>query len=268
MLWIKIIFIFGLFIAAFCFLTTNVYAFDNMAALQHPIYEKIENTFRLPKLENTPRLPKLDIHGYYHIRGYRDRIRDDSRERINELRQNFRLEFSQGLPKKLKLFVSLDGKYNIAGTSKNKFETEEMKLQLWESYINYNSGNLSLRIGKQAIRWGKGDEVNPTDNFTPEDLTEYLNFPRAERKMPVWMVKADYSFSPSPYRAELVWLPFFVPSRLPEAGSDWESYILREYHSSPLHNVVRPQRPKPSLKNQVVAAKITRTMPNYILHLH
>ena len=36
-------------------------------------------------------------------------------------------------------------------------------------------GALSVRVGKQFIRWGKADILNPTDRFAPRDFLSVLD---------------------------------------------------------------------------------------------
>lgn len=206
------------------------------------------------------------LHGYYLNRNYFDKTKDSAAEDTYELRQRLRLELSQRLSDKLKYLVSLDNKYDFLHNSVNGFSADTKKTQLWECYADILNDNLTLRLGRQVIRWGKGDEVNPTDNFTPQDLTEFLNWDRADRKIPIWMAKADYSFGA--YRLEGIWIPFFEPDLIAETGSEWEPYLLRQYHTSVIPiNVEEPRRPAHNLRSQVAAVKITRATETYDLSL-
>jgi hypothetical protein len=75
---------------------------------------------------------------------------------------------------------------------------------------------VTLDIGKQFIRWGRTDILNPTDHFAPRD---YLNVVNTEFlavtgvRTAVQVTGAD-SF-------EVVWLPRFTPSRTPLLGQRW-----------------------------------------------
>ena len=42
---------------------------------------------------------------------------------------------------------------------------------LREAYVDLRPGPVDLRIGKQIIRWGRADRINPTDTLTPRDFT-------------------------------------------------------------------------------------------------
>ncbi|MDD5584492.1 MAG: hypothetical protein PHV55_05525, partial [Candidatus Omnitrophica bacterium] len=207
---------------------------------------------------------RVNIHGYYQNRNYFDRKKDNAQEHAYELRQDLRLESSQRLSERFSSFLSLDGQYDLVHNSAQGTSDEEKRFKLWECYLNYAASNLNLRLGRQVIRWGKSDEINPTDNFTPEDWTEYLNLTRAERKLPVWMTKLDYAFEP--FNIEIIWLPFFEASRIPETGSDWEPYLLRQYNASGIP-VGAPERPAQNLRNQVAALKVSKTTQDYDLSL-
>ncbi len=210
--------------------------------------------------EEKPLPTPLEIHGSFQQRHYIDRKQETRREHTYELRQDLRLELSQHINDRFSYLFSADGQYDTVYNPEHDFDQERTRLQLWECYLNYIQGPLNLSLGKQAIRWGKSDEINPTDNFTPEDWSEYLNLSRAERKLPVWMVKADYAFEP--WQLEAVWQPYFVPSIIPETGSDWENYLLRSYRANRFR-VRRPERPSKNIRNQVVAAKLTQSTATY-----
>ncbi|MEP7305299.1 MAG: hypothetical protein ABJA98_07285 [Acidobacteriota bacterium] len=75
---------------------------------------------------------------------------------------------------------------------------------------------LTLDVGKQFIRWGKADIVNPTDHFAPRD---YLNVVDTEF-LPVTGGRAALQATAQD-SLELVWLPRFTPSRIPLLDQRW-----------------------------------------------
>jgi hypothetical protein len=77
-------------------------------------------------------------------------------------------------------------------------------------------GVFTIDVGKQFIRWGKADIVNPTDHFAPRDFvnvidTEFLAVTGARA---VAQAGDRSTF-------EVVWLPRFTPSRLPLLNQRW-----------------------------------------------
>jgi hypothetical protein len=77
-------------------------------------------------------------------------------------------------------------------------------------------GGLTVDVGKQFIRWGKADILNPTDRFAPRD---FLNVIDAEF-LAVTGVRG--TFQAGMHDAfEVVWLPRFTPSRIPLLDQRW-----------------------------------------------
>jgi hypothetical protein len=73
----------------------------------------------------------------------------------------------------------------------------------------FNRGGWTVEAGKQFVRWGKADILNPTDRFAPRDFlsiadTDYL---------PITAVRATYERGSN--TVDMVWQPRFTPSRTP-----------------------------------------------------
>jgi len=75
---------------------------------------------------------------------------------------------------------------------------------------------LTLDVGKQFIRWGKTDLLNPTDRFAPRDFLNVVN----PEFLPVLGVRASVQATRAD-AVEAVWLPRFTPSRVPLLGQRW-----------------------------------------------
>jgi hypothetical protein len=76
-------------------------------------------------------------------------------------------------------------------------------------------GGLAIDLGRQFIRWGKADILNPTDRFAPRDfmdvvVTDFLA-----------VAGARVAYERKGRSIDLVWIPFFTPSRLPVPGGRW-----------------------------------------------
>lgn len=96
---------------------------------------------------------------------------------------------------------------------KYKEKVEPVSLQLYESYVQFNSlfiKELDLKAGRQRIAWGTADGFNPTDNFSPLDLEDPLDF---KNRLSVWAISTDLYLSP--FDLSLVIQPIFEPSLLP-----------------------------------------------------
>jgi hypothetical protein len=79
----------------------------------------------------------------------------------------------------------------------------------------FTRGPLTIDAGKQFIRWGKADIVNPTDRFAPRDFLNVVDadFLAVTGVRGVVQAGAD--------TIEIVWLPRFTPSRLPLLDERW-----------------------------------------------
>jgi hypothetical protein len=78
-------------------------------------------------------------------------------------------------------------------------------------------GGLEIDLGRQFIRWGKADVINPTDRFAPRDfmdvvVTDFLA-----------VAGARVTYERKGRSIDLAWIPFFTPSRLPLPGGRWSA---------------------------------------------
>jgi hypothetical protein len=95
-------------------------------------------------------------------------------------------------------------------------ETQRPDLAIRRLGLIYSRGPLTLEVGKQLIRWGKADLLNPTDRFAPRD---YLNVAQTEY-LPVTAAHLTYSLAVAD-TLELVYTPRFTPSRIPLLRQRW-----------------------------------------------
>ena len=74
---------------------------------------------------------------------------------------------------------------------------------------------LAVDIGKQFIRWGKTDILNPTDRFAPRDFLEVTDDEF------IAVVGARVQYERGAHSLDAVWTPWFTPSRAPLLGRRW-----------------------------------------------
>jgi len=92
---------------------------------------------------------------------------------------------------------------------------DPVRVLLDEAYINVTGlgfENLDVKLGKQRIQWGTGDQFNPTDNLNPDDMWDPLLF---GKKIPTSALQLNYYLGPVTITGVL--LPLFTPALLPEA---------------------------------------------------
>jgi len=118
-----------------------------------------------------------------------------------------------------------DERNNPLLTLDHVYQDKPLFVDLEEAYLELFLGAIEVRIGKQKISWGQLDEIQPTDNLNPEDLTEFIFRPEIERKIgiPAVMVTGYQG----PWTAEVVWAPFYTAYRLPHRHDRWFPPLLR-----------------------------------------
>jgi hypothetical protein len=93
--------------------------------------------------------------------------------------------------------------------------TERPRLSIRTVAGTITRGSFVVDVGKQFIRWGRTDVINPIDRFAPKD---YLNVFDPEL-LGVTGIRGAAQFGR--YTFEAVWLPWFTPSRIPLPGQRW-----------------------------------------------
>src|SRR6202008_634046 len=79
----------------------------------------------------------------------------------------------------------------------------------------YHKGKLTAEFGKQFIRWGKADILNPTDRFAPKDFLEVIQ----SDFLGVMAARATYEAGANTF--DFVYTPRMTPSRSPLGNQRW-----------------------------------------------
>ncbi len=88
-------------------------------------------------------------------------------------------------------------------------------LSLREFSATITKGKLTAEFGKQFIRWGKADILNPTDRFAPKDFLTVTD----PDFLAVMAARVIYDTGTDSF--DFVWQPFFTPSRTPLLNQRW-----------------------------------------------
>ena len=95
------------------------------------------------------------------------------------------------------------------------YQSNTPYLEFKELYLAYSGNDLDLKAGIQRFAWGRLDEYPPNDLLNPWDYTQYLRKPLEDRKIGVPSLST--SLTRGQWTCETVWVPVFVPYRLPHA---------------------------------------------------
>jgi hypothetical protein len=87
----------------------------------------------------------------------------------------------------------------------------------------YARGKLTVEAGKQLIRWGKTDILNPTDRFAPRDFLNVID----NDFLPITAARVTYGSQAD--TVDVVFSPRLTPSRIPLLNQRWSPPVpLRE----------------------------------------
>jgi hypothetical protein len=89
------------------------------------------------------------------------------------------------------------------------------RLSLRRLTATLTHGAFTLDVGKQFIRWGKADIINPTDRFAPRDFLNVVD----NEFIAVTGVRGVAQHGADTFEA--VWVPRFTPSRVPLLDQRW-----------------------------------------------
>ena len=87
-------------------------------------------------------------------------------------------------------------------------------LSLRRLSVAARKGGVSFEAGKQLVRWGQADILNPTDRFAPRDFFEVVD----AEFLPVTAARLIWERGTNTF--DLV-VSRFTPSRIPASGSRW-----------------------------------------------
>jgi hypothetical protein len=81
--------------------------------------------------------------------------------------------------------------------------------------VTYTRGKFTFEAGKQFIRWGKADVLNPTDRFAPRDFVNVIDTDF------LGITAARLTYGTQSDTIDLVFSPRLTPSRVPLLNQRW-----------------------------------------------
>jgi hypothetical protein len=134
----------------------------------------------------------------------------------------FRYEFSKLILPGVRLLGTTETRVDSHHQVERRFfvnfsdrTTQRPPFNIRRASILFGKGPLTVEVGKQLIRWGKADILNPTDRFAARDYlsvvdTEFLG-----------VLAGRATVEHGPDTLELVIQPRFTPSRMPLFNQRW-----------------------------------------------
>jgi hypothetical protein len=121
----------------------------------------------------------------------------------------------------LKLAASFDARTDTHQQTEWGFDADDRSIRrpafsLRRASATIHKGKFTVELGRQFIRWGKADILNPTDRFAPKD---YLSSVVSSDFLGVTAARVTYESGSN--TLDVVWQPLFTPSRTPLLDQRW-----------------------------------------------
>src|SRR5262245_40978733 len=117
------------------------------------------------------------------------------------------LQFAVGVDLRASTHGQVDDDWGLNARNRG---AKRPRFSLRRATATISRGRVTVDVGTQFIRWGKTDVLNPTDRFAARD---FLNVFDADF-LPVTGVRGALQLR-QPDTIEVVFLPWFTPSRIP-----------------------------------------------------
>jgi hypothetical protein len=152
--------------------------------------------------------------------------------------------------------------HSVLKTWDEVYQSTTPFLEFKELYGAYSTDFLEIRAGIQRFSWGRLDEYPVNDLLNPWDYTQFLRKPLEERKIGVPSLSAR--LTKGDWNVEAVWVPLFVPYRLPLPTERWAGNTeITALADQPGVQVLtrEPNLPPRTLKNSSVGLRLQNTGP-------
>jgi hypothetical protein len=152
--------------------------------------------------------------------------------------------------------------HSVLKTWDEVYQSTTPFLEFKELYGAYSTDFLEIRAGVQRFSWGRLDEYPVNDLLNPWDYTQFLRKPLEDRKIGVPSLSARVT--KGDWNVEAVWVPLFVPYRLPLPTERWagSTEITALADQSGVNVLTRePDLPARTLKNSSAGLRLQNTGP-------
>jgi hypothetical protein len=142
------------------------------------------------------------------------------------------------------------------------YQSNTPYLEIKELYGAFSTERLELRAGIQRFSWGRLDEYPVNDLLNPWDYTRFIRKPLEDRKIGVPSLSAR--LGKDDWSLEAVWVPLFVPYRLPLPNERWSGFSGAAQLTTATGITVEPDEavlPGRILNNSSVGLRLRQTGP-------
>ena len=154
--------------------------------------------------------------------GYPQTVPNDSGQGIGEALFRYEAfykpssdwQFAGGIDARTDTHEQVDRAWELSWDDR---ERRRPSFEMRQLNATYSKKKLTLVLGKQFVRWGKADILNPTDRFAPQD---YLSVVDSDF-LGITAARATYGGQSD--TLDLVWTPLFTPSRVPLLDQRWSN---------------------------------------------
>jgi hypothetical protein len=161
-------------------------------------------------------------------------VKLDDPDKFMKIENMFQLEVEYRLNPHITLFGIVREWYDSAYDAEEDWEPNRKIMcrtkgtdWLREVYIDYYSNKFDVRIGKQQVVWGTADGVKILDAVCPTDMREFYLDNFADSRIPLYMLKLEYSPKVDGTLQFLV-VPDFEPNFTSPAGSPFTFQKVKE----------------------------------------
>lgn len=166
--------------------------------------------------------PRWQQRGFVELRGnaFPQTVPGDSGRLTGE--GLWRQEVSLALGRGWKAFGAMDARTDSRNQTARTFvwsatdrTIQRPAFALRRASLQYQRRWLTVEAGRQFIRWGKADLLNPTDRFAPRDFMSVVT----NDFLGVTAIRATVERGAN--TVDAVWAPVFTPSRIPLLNQRW-----------------------------------------------
>jgi hypothetical protein len=175
---------------------------------------------------------RVDLDGSFEVRGA---VRVDGATAPDDPQEVLRLRLALELTEWLSFETSAVGMHGGPTSKATKaggfnyndaFQDVNPSFEFDEAFFDVEQEEFSVRVGMQKIFWGKLDRQQPNDLTNPYRFIDPFLVDQHERKIPVPAILGTYAptgveWLPEEAQFTAVWMPMYVPFRLPVLGERW-----------------------------------------------